>query len=474
MVDSYRRVILLALLCLITLSCQQAPTHKDLVLREENISTDGFIVAKMYDAGFPQGDSNYKCLYKASDGKFYYAICCHRTDTHTQMYTFDPQTKTVKHLADVGEIVGEKGKRSIPQGKIHVNIFEHKGKLYTSTHIGYYKPASEIEEPGTSEGYLPYPGGHFISYDLKTGKFEDLAKAPIEEGIITMTMDKQRERLYGLTWPSGIFITYDIPTKKFSNYGPVFGKGERGSKAAGEWMFLCRSFGLDPRDGDIYWSNTKGEIWAYRYDTNKIEMVKGCNLNLDLFGKTDIWRSIVWYPKENVFYAVHISSSYLFRFDPIKETIEPLEQICPAVYKGKINTEHPTQMPGASLAYHLGPDGDTIYYFCFGPSLITKSGRKIRNTLHFVTYNIPTRTYCDHGIIRLGDGRYPFYAQAVEEHDGMIYTVPWIDVPNDGSKRFEEIATAHHRNIAIDPNAPVYEINLISFPDPYLKGKSLK
>ena len=28
-------------------------------------------------------------------------------------------------------------------------------------------------------GYKPYPGGHFLSYDMRTGKFEDLVKAGV-------------------------------------------------------------------------------------------------------------------------------------------------------------------------------------------------------------------------------------------------------------------------------------------------------
>lgn len=105
---------------------------------------------------------------------------------------------------------------------------------------------------GRVEGYAPYPGGFLLSYDLRSGRFEALAQAPEEEGIITLIMDKDRERLYGLTWPGGLFLYYDLPTRRLRNLGGVFGKGEAGDFEKGEWRLICRNFALDPRDGNLY------------------------------------------------------------------------------------------------------------------------------------------------------------------------------------------------------------------------------
>lgn len=65
----------------------------------------------------------------------------------------------------------------------------------------------------TPNGKNLYPGGHFLAYDLATGEFEDLAIAPEGEGILTMTIDRERGHLYGITWPLGYFIHYDISAK---------------------------------------------------------------------------------------------------------------------------------------------------------------------------------------------------------------------------------------------------------------------
>ena len=47
-------------------------------------------------------------------------------------------------------------------------------------------------------GWTKYPGGHLLSYDLKTGKFEDFGLAPDGEGVITFNMDTQRGRMFGV------------------------------------------------------------------------------------------------------------------------------------------------------------------------------------------------------------------------------------------------------------------------------------
>ena len=62
-------------------------------------------------------------------------------------------------------------------------------------------------------GYEPYPGGHLLAYDMKTGKFDDLGIAPDREGILSMNMDTARGRIFGLTWPTGRFFRYDLATR---------------------------------------------------------------------------------------------------------------------------------------------------------------------------------------------------------------------------------------------------------------------
>jgi len=186
------QLILCLLLLSAALSAQTNPT--------------GVLAARWHDSGF-QGDDNYNAVTAASDGKIYYVISAHKIDLGAHMFSYDPASGKVTQIADLTEASGEKGLRTVPQGKSHVNFHEHKGKLYFATHMGYYQVKDGKELVGVPPpGYKPYPGGHFLAYDMATGKIEKLATAPGGEGIITMSMDKKKERLLGLTWPSGQFL----------------------------------------------------------------------------------------------------------------------------------------------------------------------------------------------------------------------------------------------------------------------------
>ncbi len=148
-------------------------------------------------------------------------------DVGAQVYSFDPRTEKIRHLGDLTEICGEKGLKAIPQNKSHVRFWEANDKLYFASHIGYYTIKNGMETPGVPPpGYKPYPGGHFLSYDMATGKFKNLALAPHNEGIIAMTMDPARGRLYGETWPTGYFISYDLHTKQLKDLGLYAALGE--------------------------------------------------------------------------------------------------------------------------------------------------------------------------------------------------------------------------------------------------------
>src|SRR5881409_1834180 len=122
-----------------------------------------------------------------------------------------------------------------------------------------------MEKPGIPPpGYKRYPGGHFLAYDMRSGKFENLARVPFGDGILSMTMDTQRGRLYGITWPTGTFLHYDLTNKELRNLGAVSEQGENGTGQA--YPTLCRSLVVDPKDGSVYLSTGDGAILRYCYE----------------------------------------------------------------------------------------------------------------------------------------------------------------------------------------------------------------
>jgi hypothetical protein len=402
----------------------------------------GKLIARTYNSGFAHAHDTYNGMGTGSDGKIYYVLSSELHDIGAQMFCYDPAKDKIELLGDITEACGEKDKKTIVQGKSHVPFVEHAGKLYFATHVGYYSIIDGMEKIGIPPaGWKPYPGGHFLAFDMKTKKFEDLAIAPRGEGILTMTMDTKRGRLYGLTWPAGHFLRYDQAKKELKDLGPVSRLGENGK--GDDYRTLCRSFVVDPRDGSVYYTVGDGEIFRYRYDQDAIEVVAGDNMRKDYFGLYDPtsaghmgynWRQTFWYERQNAVYGVHGNSGYLFRFDPRAEQVEIVARItsAPSQRSGMFD-----QFSYGYLGFALGPK-DRIYYLTGGPIYV--DGRRVtgkattamgeskgQENLHLITFDIPARKYIDQGPIFFKDGQHPYYVNAIAVgKDGTVYTLSRI------------------------------------------------
>ncbi|MCW5982958.1 MAG: hypothetical protein KIT09_33015 [Bryobacteraceae bacterium] len=409
--------------------------------------------ARAYNSGFELAHQTYNGISPASDGNIYYVLCSESIDTGAQMYCYNPAADSVRHVGDLTEACGEKGSKAIVHGKSHVPFFESNGKLYFATHVGYYTVKGGRELMGVPPpGYKPYPGGHFLAYDLKTGKFENLAKAPQEHGIITMTMDPGRGRLYGITWPNGYFLRYDLASKDLKNLGAISQEGEAGSGPA--YRTLCRSMVVNPGDGSVYFTTSEGDIHRYRYDHDALEKIEGEDLRKDYFGSYDPtspghmgynWRQAVWYPKDKAIYAVHGNSGYLFRYDPAANRVDVVERI----------TAEPSRRSGmfdkfyyGYLGFALGPDESTLHYLTGGAiyqdgrplaaRTKTQVGARGEENLHLVTYDIPAGAYRDHGPIFFDGGGRPTYVNSIAVgRDGAVYAI--ANIPDNGRTRTDLI-----------------------------------
>jgi hypothetical protein len=404
------------------------------------------LIAKHYFSGFDQAHDTYNAISPASDGKIYYVLSSASIDVGGQMYSYDPDKDETTFIADLTDVCGEAGLNAISQGKSHVNFYESDGKLYFATHVGYYEIIDGMERlpEQAPEGYELYPGGHILSYDLKTGEFEDLGTAPDGEGLITMTMDPQREHIYLISWPKGYFLDYDMAADKLYNLGAISANGEAGIPGE-DYRVICRSMFVDPGDGSVYFSTSTGEIMTYNPDSRSIIQVEKVNMRLDYFGKYDPtrpgnmgynWRRIVWHPEGEVAYGVHGNSGYLFRFDPREPKIEIVDRI----------TSEPSQKSGmfdlfsyGYLGFELGQDLQTLYYLTGGPIYLEGqrlagkeeiemgAARGLEN-LHLVTYNIPDKKYIDHGPIFYEDGERPTYVNSIAiGKNGNVYTLGRFD-----------------------------------------------
>ncbi len=404
--------------------------------------------ATAYDSHFPAAakpGEAFNGIGVSSDGTIYYVLSSAEYNIPGQMYSFDPKTKAITHIANLNDATGQGNIKAVAQGKSHVNFIEDQGKLYFSTHLGYYNKASGVERTAAAPaGYLPYPGGHFLSYDMKTGKFTNFAIAPGGQGIIAMNMDVRRRRLYGITWPAGDFLSYDLKTKKLKDYGTQFHGGELG-KLGSTYRAICRRIVIDPRDGSAYFTTGNGTIYRYRYDTDKVNAVAGVNLKKDYFGSFNPamqgmaynWRAAVWVPSKHSFYGVNGRSGYLFRFDPNEPSVEVLERLTSEPAKE-------TRMFDASEEYGylgltLGADGHTLYYLTGAPLAADKSTPDQTEETHLITYDISNGKYVDHGRILL-NGRDPISPpqSLAIGLDGTLYTLSFV--VEDGKSGIELIS----------------------------------
>jgi len=404
---------------------------------------EGRLTATIIPSGFADSHDSYNAISTASDGKIYYVLSSEKPDVAAQMYVYDPAAGKAKWVGDLNAASGEKDLHAIAQGKSHVGFAEADGKLYFATHIGYYSIVAGMETPGIPpKGMKPYPGGHFLSYDPATGKYEKLATAPRNEGIIAFQMDTRRKRLFGLTWPGGRLIRYDVPTRKFKEVGDVSGVGEAGRGK--EFRTICRSLTVDPADGSLYFSTPDGTLHRYRPDAEKLEVIGGDNLRKDYFGVYEVstsgsmaynWRQTFWYEPEKAIYGVHGNSGYLFRFRPSEEKVEVLDRITSLDSKRSGMFD---QFSYGYLGFALGPDHRTIYYLTGGP--IYQAGHRVagkdstakgeskgRENLHLITWDIPTGTYTDHGAIFFANGQRPNYVNSIAVgKDGSTYALSRI------------------------------------------------
>ncbi len=59
------------------------------------------LVAHTYNSGFADAHDTYNGMGCASNGRIYYVLSSERHDVGAQMFSFDPQTRTIQRVADV-------------------------------------------------------------------------------------------------------------------------------------------------------------------------------------------------------------------------------------------------------------------------------------------------------------------------------------------------------------------------------------
>jgi len=399
-------------------------------------------------------DGQWQGIIAASDGKTYFGLSCHSDFHNAQFYSCDPAKDQITHIIDVGAWCGETDSigKANTQGKIHSKIFEYDGKLYMSSTVAHMP-----------EGY-PYTGGHFLCYELKTGKCIDLGRYDDNRGgLLCMVFDPVYRRLYAISQTNQTLIYYDLKTRKITTIGTVE-----------ENPCHTRNLIAD-KDGIIYGGTWNGMIYRYDpkyntlsalltllpqdpeappvgeptappaligYDRETGRMVPAKGEDRRHWHK---WGPIVWDEQTGWWYGILKSQEYLFRFRP------------PADRRGHIG-----KVEGlASMAFRRPAErvGNVSNGF-------TQKGRVLcyvsypvwQPEAHLTSYNMQTGVVTDHGPIVLEDGR-----RLSEMHGlvvasdgklhgpGMIWSIDGKDPANDWGGAMRANCYIHCRLVIIDP-----------------------
>jgi len=131
----------------------------------------------------------WNALYAAQDGRVYTGLCTEPGSAH--FYQYDNIKDNHRCLYDMAEFLGERGKGIRTSGKIHTELFEDKdGNIYFGTMNNSSGPRN-ID-------YTSWQGGHWMKYDPKADKLEDLGLVDSGVGCYGFAIDKERNYLFGV------------------------------------------------------------------------------------------------------------------------------------------------------------------------------------------------------------------------------------------------------------------------------------
>ncbi len=205
----------------------------------------------------------YSSMGTSPEGDIYCGICDYSFALElndelngARFMRYDPVEDKVHNLGDMQDITGQRGRdHACAQSKIHTPIlFDQDGKVYFGTHSVERDYAPDKYKGRFTEGY---PGGHWITYDPSTGKFEDLGIGVPGESLMGLAIDLRREKLYTTTHKSAFLAEYDIPGRTTEVRGSV------GNYPTRTMAYLS--------DEKVYTFDDKGYLLRYDPDSRVIE-----------------------------------------------------------------------------------------------------------------------------------------------------------------------------------------------------------
>jgi sugar lactone lactonase YvrE len=243
----------------------------------------------------------------APGGDIYLGVCCEGYSGVTaRLYRYDPSEGTFKVAADYEEITGDRADSGrLPHSKIHLAIcIADDGTVYAGTHLT--APPKGVPFTPFYETFgdpeLGYPGGKIIAYSPDSEKAELLATPSPYEGIRVMSMDRERNILYCITFPRSHLVRVDLDSRQVKDLG-------RTSAENSMAMFLDRR-------GRVYLTDDQGFFLRYDPDRDEIERLSVRVSDASWRnGRGNHLRRIVSDPDGHTFWGVPFKSGRIFSYD---------------------------------------------------------------------------------------------------------------------------------------------------------------
>ncbi len=246
----------------------------------------------------PADNAKITALISHSNGMIYGA-----TSGRTQSYLFF-FNRFINKVRPLGQIGQAKG--------IYHTLLEGKnGLIYIGTGLNMFAPLKLTKDfPVYYEAiekqlfkdicrpYKNYKGGHLYVYDPQTGdkiRYRNDIKTPLKDlgipvpgqSIYAMAMNKEKTKIYGITYPYAHFFIYDLNTNIVKDLGEflekrIFAGPER------TWRSVPRAIYCDPQSGFVYTSGNNGMLFRYKPGSSKLERTK-MRLPGDLWEGTSSW-----------------------------------------------------------------------------------------------------------------------------------------------------------------------------------------
>jgi hypothetical protein len=247
----------------------------------------------------PAGESAVRALAVAPDGVLYGAT----SGARSHLFRLNPLHGYVEPL---GWLQGSK--------TVHHSVaVSQSGDVYIGASNG-------VDNGGQNPGNV---SGHLLKYEPEKRRqvppdaqasecpVTDLGAVVDGDGIYSLTIDRERNVLYGLTYPSGAFFSYDIARSKLQIFGTVAGKRAQGEKFENE-KTVARALIVD-RQGDVFASGEDGFLFRFdgkRQVLSRLAVRVPCVPGREAYNRVDAWAE----GQEGILYG-GTSDGYLFRLD---------------------------------------------------------------------------------------------------------------------------------------------------------------